>query len=56
MIGSITRAAAGWAPAATPRGEGALEFIAPTLAKAPTIQVPMLGSLGCPYTCGFCID
>lgn len=33
------------------------KFIEPTLAKAPTIKlVPMLGSLGCPYTCEFCID
>ena len=33
------------------------EFIAPTLKKAPLLKmVPMLGSLGCPYTCGFCID
>src|SRR5207247_10183768 len=32
-------------------------FIEPTLQKAPVIKiVPMLGSLGCPYTCGFCID
>ena len=33
------------------------KFIEPTLQKAPLIKiVPMLGSLGCPYTCSFCID
>jgi len=33
------------------------KFIESTLQKAPLIKiVPMLGSLGCPYTCGFCID
>lgn len=32
-------------------------FIEPTLKKAPLIKmVPMLGSLGCPYQCSFCID
>jgi len=33
------------------------KFLEPTLAKAPVLKlVPMLGSLGCPYTCSFCID
>ncbi len=33
------------------------KFIEPTLRKAPVLKlVPMLGSLGCPYTCSFCID
>ena len=33
------------------------QFIGPTLRKAPLLKmVPMLGSLGCPYTCAFCID
>jgi len=33
------------------------KFIEKTLEKAPLVQmVPMIGSLGCPYTCSFCID
>lgn len=33
------------------------KFIAPTIAKAPTFKlVPMIASMGCPYTCKFCID
>ncbi|MGA9118264.1 MAG: radical SAM protein [Bacteroidota bacterium] len=33
------------------------EFIESTLRKAPLIKmVPMLASIGCPYTCSFCID
>ncbi len=32
-------------------------FVEQTIAKAPFIKiVPMIGSLGCPYTCAFCID
>jgi len=33
------------------------KFIEQTLKKAPFIKmVPMIGSMGCPYTCPFCID
>lgn len=32
-------------------------FVEQTLAKAPLLKiVPLIGSLGCPYTCSFCID
>ncbi|MEJ2540441.1 MAG: radical SAM protein [Gemmatimonadota bacterium] len=33
------------------------KFIEATLDKTPVLKiVPMIGSLGCPYTCAFCID
>lgn len=33
------------------------KFIDATLRKAPLLKiVPMIGSLGCPYTCNFCVD
>ncbi|MEP6767698.1 MAG: radical SAM protein [Acidobacteriota bacterium] len=51
------RLAAATQPLALPGVRERWQFIEPTLAKAPLIKmVPMLGSLGCPYTCRFCID
>jgi hypothetical protein len=44
-------------PASLPGVRERWKFIEATLQKAPVIKiVPMLGSLGCPYTCSFCID
>ena len=44
-------------PSELPGTEERWKFIEPTLRKAPIIKiVPMIGSLGCPYTCSFCID
>ncbi|MBI4548754.1 MAG: radical SAM protein [Ignavibacteriae bacterium] len=44
-------------PASLPGVRERWKFIEPTVRKAPFIKlVPMLGSLGCPYTCSFCID
>lgn len=44
-------------PQTLPSVEARWKFIDPTLAKAPVLKVvPMIGSLGCPYTCPFCID
>jgi hypothetical protein len=44
-------------PAGLPGVRERWKFIEPTIAKAPTIKlVPMIASMGCPYTCSFCID
>lgn len=44
-------------PVHLPGIEERWSFIAPTLAKTPVIKlVPTIASLGCPYTCSFCID
>jgi hypothetical protein len=44
-------------PPALPGVEERWQFIEPTLRKTPLLKmVPMVGSLGCPYTCSFCID
>jgi hypothetical protein len=44
-------------PAELPSLEQRWKFVAATLAKAPLVKfVPMIGSMGCPYTCSFCID
>jgi len=44
-------------PPELPSLEERWKFAAATLAKAPIIKiVPLIASLGCPYTCKFCID
>lgn len=44
-------------PLELPGVEERWKFIEPTLRKAPFLKfVPMIASMGCPYTCSFCID
>jgi len=44
-------------PVELPLIEERWKYMEPTIAKAPWLKlVPMVGSLGCPYTCSFCID
>lgn len=44
-------------PVHLPGVEQRWKFIAPTIEKTPVLKlVPMISSLGCPYTCSFCID
>lgn len=51
------RLAASQQPTTLPGVRERWKFIESTLQKSPLIKiVPMLGSLGCPYTCSFCID
>jgi hypothetical protein len=49
--------AAGKQPHALPGIRERWKYIESTLKKAPFLKmVPMIGSMGCPYTCSFCID
>ncbi|MHC5079654.1 MAG: B12-binding domain-containing radical SAM protein, partial [Planctomycetota bacterium] len=44
-------------PASLPGVRERWKFIKQALRKTPFFKaVPMLGSLGCPYSCGFCVD
>lgn len=44
-------------PATLPGLRARWKFLAPAIACSPLLKiVPIIGSLGCPYTCSFCID
>jgi hypothetical protein len=44
-------------PTALPSMEQRWPFVEHVIRKAPLLKlIPMIGSLGCPYTCSFCID
>lgn len=44
-------------PSSLPGVPARWKFIAATIAKEPFLKVvPMIGSMGCPYTCSFCVD
>ncbi|NND70579.1 MAG: radical SAM protein [Rhodothermales bacterium] len=44
-------------PASLPGLRQRWKFLRPTMEQAKVLRlVPMIGSLGCPYTCSFCID
>src|SRR2546426_626290 len=50
------RLAAKKQPSCLPGVKQRWKFIEPTIAKTPIIKlIPMISSLGCPYTCSFCI-
>ena len=52
-----THLSAAGQPSSLPGVRERWAFIETTLKKAPLLKmVPMLGSLGCPYQCSFCID
>lgn len=51
------RLAASQQPTDLPGVKERWKYVEQTLRKAPLIKiVPMIGSMGCPYTCSFCID